>query len=195
MTEEAAAWAAGSKTVAGTDEAGAGPLAGPVVAAAVVLDPLRVPDGLDDSKKLTPRRRATLFHEILASAHVAVASVSAREIDRTDVRKARLLAMSRAVAALPVKADHVLVDGDAMPFLPCPATCLVHGDAKSLSVAAASIVAKESRDAMMRTACAAWPGYGFSRHAGYGTRQHLEALARLGPCPIHRMSFAPLRAD
>jgi ribonuclease HII len=179
----------------GVDEAGRGPLAGPVVTAAVVLDPSAIPPGLDDSKKLDAETRARLFDLICASAHVAVASASAREIDRTNIRAATLAAMARAVAALPVRPALALIDGrDVPPGLSIPGRALVKGDQLSVSIAAASIIAKVVRDRMMIAADAAWPGYGFADHKGYGTARHLDAIARLGPCPLHRMSFAPLQA-
>lgn len=186
----------GLRRIAGIDEAGRGPLAGPVVAAAVVLDRDRLPDGLDDSKKLDAAERERLFVEILASAQVGIASASATEIDRFNIRGATLIAMRRALHALPQTPCHVLVDGrDIPPLLRCPGTAVISGDALSLSIAAASIVAKVTRDRIMRRACPAFAGYGFSRHMGYGTPEHLAAIARLGPSPLHRMSFRPLRAD
>ncbi|MCB8838757.1 ribonuclease HII [Aurantimonas sp. VKM B-3413] len=193
---EAALLSAGARHVAGIDEAGRGPLAGPVVAAAVILDPARMPNGLNDSKKLVMEERERLFAEILASACVGFASASALEIDRFNIRGATLLAMRRALQALGQQPCHVLVDGrDLPPRLSCPGTAVISGDALSLSIAAASIVAKVARDRMMRRACPAYDGYGFSRHMGYGTAEHLAAIERLGPCPIHRLSFRPLRAD
>ncbi|WP_232845808.1 ribonuclease HII [Aurantimonas marina] len=186
----------GLRRIAGIDEAGRGPLAGPVVAAAVVLDRNRLPDGLDDSKKLDAAQRERLFVEVLASAQVGIASASAAEIDRFNIRGATLIAMRRALHALPQAPCHVLVDGrDIPPLLRCPGTAVISGDALSLSIAAASIVAKVTRDRIMRRACRAYAGYGFSRHMGYGTPEHLAAIVRLGPSPLHRMSFRPLRAD
>lgn len=179
--------------VCGVDEAGRGPLAGPVVTAAVILDPNAIPPGLDDSKRLDAETRARLFDLICASAHVAVASASAGEIDRTDIRAATLAAMARAVSALPVRPVLALIDGrDVPPGLAMPGRALVKGDQLSVSIAAASIIAKVTRDRMMMAADAAWPGYGFADHKGYGTARHLDAIARLGPCSLHRMSFAPL---
>lgn len=184
----------GFSFIAGLDEAGRGPLAGPVVAAAVVLDPSTTPPGLNDSKALSRKARESLFEEIMASALVGVASVSAREIDATDIRKASLSAMRRAVLALPVKAGYALVDGrDVPPGLSCPARALVKGDARCLSIAAASIVAKVMRDRMMTRAAAIHPLYGFDSHMGYGSARHLSAIAMHGPCILHRMSFRPLR--
>lgn len=182
--------------VAGLDEAGRGPLAGPVVAAAVVLDPGCIPGGLDDSKALKPARRELLYEAILTSSMVAVASASAREIEATDIRAASLAAMRRALNALPVKADYALVDGRDVPErLDCMARALVKGDARSLSIAAASIVAKVTRDRMMRRAAKHYPQYGFESHMGYGAQRHLKAIAEHGPCPLHRMTFRPMRKD
>ncbi|MBO3759066.1 ribonuclease HII [Ciceribacter sp. L1K23] len=182
--------------VAGTDEAGRGPLAGPVVAAAVILDPDDIPDGLDDSKKLTAARRDELFDEILLRATVSIASSSAELIDRIDIRKASLDAMRRAVAGLPVPPAHVLADGrDIPPGLPCGADALVQGDGRSYSIAAASIVAKVSRDRMMARASRVFPAYGFETHAGYATVTHRDAIVVHGACVLHRMSFRPLRKD
>ncbi|MBC7282774.1 ribonuclease HII [Hoeflea sp.] len=186
----------GFRFVAGLDEAGRGPLAGPVVAAAVILDPDSIPDGLNDSKVLKPARREHLFEIIMASCHVGIASASAREIERTDIRVASLMAMRCAVAALPVRADYALVDGrDVPPGLECQARALIKGDARSLSIAAASIVAKVMRDRMMIRAALVHPGYGFDTHMGYGAPKHLAAIAEHGPCPLHRMTFRPLRRD
>ncbi len=191
---EGRARAEGRWPVAGLDEVGRGPLAGPVVAAAVILDPERIPDGLDDSKKLSCEVREALCIEIMATAHVAVASSSARRIDGTDIRKASLDAMRRALAALPVAPAHVLVDGRDLPDgLTCRAEAIVKGDARCLSIAAASIVAKVTRDRMMQRAHPLFPGYGFDSHVGYATRVHRAAIARIGPCPLHRLSFRPLR--
>lgn len=183
----------GFRCVAGLDEVGRGPLAGPVVAAAVVLDPKRMPDGLADSKALTAARRDQLFHAILASARVGVASVSAVEIDRINIRQASLLAMCRALAALPCEPDFALVDGNDPPALPCEVETVVKGDASIASVAAASIVAKVIRDRLMARQAILFPEFGFAENAGYGTPAHLAALTRHGPCALHRRSFAPVR--
>jgi ribonuclease HII len=181
--------------VAGVDEVGRGPLAGPVVVAAVVLDPGRPIVGLADSKALTPARRAELATTILSEARaVAFASASPASIDRLNIRAATLKAMAQAVSALSVRPDHVLVDGRDALSLCCPSTAVIGGDARVPDIAAASIVAKVMRDALMARLDLACPGYGFARHAGYGVPAHLEALRRLGPCPAHRMSFAPVRA-
>jgi len=184
----------GLRHIAGVDEAGRGPLAGPVVAAAVVLDPKRIPQGLDDSKKLAKPVREALFLEIVATADIAWASVPAAEIDRLNIRGATLAAMTAAVAGLACEADAALIDGRDVPAgLVRIGTAIVGGDATSLSIAAASIVAKVVRDRLMAQACLSFPAYGFSAHAGYGTPQHLRALGTHGPCPLHRMSFAPVR--
>lgn len=185
----------GLKLVAGVDEAGRGPLAGPVVAAAVILDPKRIPEGLNDSKKLTMAAREALYGQILATAEVSVVAASVLRIDTTDIRKATLWAMTRAVAGLHGAPDHVIVDGnDVPPGLPCGGEAFVKGDGRSVSIAAASIIAKVTRDRMMMRAAAHYPDYGFERHMGYGTAVHLAALSRLGACPLHRASFAPIRA-
>ncbi len=188
--------------VAGVDEAGRGPLAGPVAAAAVILDPADIPDGLDDSKRLRPEVRDALHDAILARALcVSVAFASAVEIDAINIRQATHAAMRRAVAALAIAPAHVLVDGNDLPAMLhggkaiAGAETIVRGDASSASIAAASIIAKVTRDRLMRRLCAAHPLYGFSRHMGYPTPGHLEAIARHGPSPYHRLSFAPLRRD
>jgi len=180
--------------VAGVDEAGRGPLAGPVVASAVILDPRRIPKGLNDSKQLTAAKREELYEEILATADVAISSLSALAIDQTNILKASLEAMRRAVASLPKRARFVLIDGrDVPPGLTCPGKALVKGDARSFSIAAASIVAKVTRDRMMQAAGLTFPQYGFEQHAGYATEVHREAITNHGPCAIHRMTFSPFR--
>jgi len=182
--------------VAGSDEVGRGPLAGPVVAAAVILDPDNIPTGLNDSKKLSARKRALLFEAICASAEVSIASSSAQHIDRGNILKASLDAMRRAVTALSRKPALVLTDGrDIPPGIACPAQAIIKGDARSLSIAAASIVAKVTRDRMMENAASVYPAYGFDGHAGYGTARHRQTIAEDGPCPLHRMSFRPMRQD
>ena len=182
--------------VAGTDEAGRGPLAGPVVAAAVVLDPKNIPDGLHDSKKLSAARREFLFAQILSSATVSIAASAARHIDGSDIRKASLDAMRRAVCGLSVAPMLVLADGRDVPDgLPCTGQAIIRGDGRSLSIAAASIVAKVMRDRMMSRAGEVYPAYGFGVHAGYGTEIHRTAITIHGPCPLHRMTFRPLRID
>lgn len=191
---EARLRARGVWPVAGVDEVGRGPLAGPVVAAAVILDPDDILDGLNDSKKLTKAARERLHDAIMARAlHVSIASVSAYEIDATDIRKASLAAMSRAVAALPVAPAHVLVDGRDRPALACPCDAIIGGDALVASIAAASIIAKVVRDAMMTRLDAIPPHYGFGKHMGYGSAAHRAAIGVHGASPWHRLSFAPLR--
>lgn len=183
----------GSQHVAGVDEVGVGPLAGPVVAAAVILPSLVDLRGLDDSKRLSPLQRERLDAEIRVQAvAVAVAEVSPLEVDRMNVLRASLTAMRRAVEALGVRPDHVLVDAHTIPDIEIPQTPLIGGDGRDGSIAAASIVAKVHRDAIMRDLDTRHPGYGFARHKGYGTQEHLAALARLGPSVIHRHSFAPV---
>jgi ribonuclease HII len=184
----------GHGTIAGLDEVGRGPLAGPVVAAAVVLDLGRVPKGLADSKALPLDRREELFAEIVAVSQVGIASIPHREIDQRNIRQASLLAMCRALAALPCIPDLALVDGNDPPNLPCPVHTIVKGDAQIASIAAASIVAKVVRDRMMKRLAAHFPDYGFSTNVGYSTATHLSALSSTGPCPFHRRSFAPVRA-
>lgn len=187
---------AGHWPVAGADEAGRGPLAGPVVAAAVILDPERIPEGLNDSKQLSVLRREALFVEILATATVSIASSSAARIDITDIRKASLDAMRRAICSLAVPASYVLTDGLDVPFgLACPGKAVVKGDARSFSIAAASIVAKVTRDRMMARAGDVFPAYGFASHVGYGTPEHRAGIEKHGPCSLHRMSFRPLRRE
>jgi ribonuclease HII len=180
--------------VAGVDEVGRGPLAGPVVAAAVILDPANIPDGLADSKRLTARTREDLCALILESAlGVGIASIGAREIDATNIRIATLKAARNAVAALSLRPVLVLIDGRDACDVPCTCEAIVRGDASVASIAAASIVAKVTRDAMLARLDVRWPDYGFARHAGYATAQHREALKHRGPCPEHRFSFAPLK--
>ncbi len=187
--------------IAGVDEAGRGPLAGPVFAAAAVIDRARATRTLlkliDDSKKLTPDRRERAYDSMIASGVVqfAVAEASVEEIDRINILQATFLAMRRAVQALAPPPDMVLVDGNrAPPGLGCRAETIVGGDAHCYSIAAASIFAKVARDRHMATLAETFPGYGWESNRGYGSAQHLEAISRLGPTPHHRMSFAPLRA-
>ena len=181
--------------VAGVDEAGRGPLAGPVVAAAVILDPRRPIDGLADSKTLTARRRERLHDLICEHAlSVSVAEAAVDEIDRLNILQATLLAMQRAVAGLRLLPQRVVVDGNRLPSLVITAAALVHGDAKVAAISAASIIAKVRRDRLCADLHAAHPAYGFDVHKGYPTAAHLEALKRHGPCAVHRRSFAPVRA-
>ena len=178
----------------GIDEAGRGPLAGTVFAAAVILDGARPIRGLADSKVLAPERREELAARIRERAIAwAVAQASVEEIDAINILQATLLAMRRAVEALQVAAEYALVDGNCMPRLPIPGRTIVAGVAIEKSISAASILAKTSRDALMRTMDACHPGYGFAHHMGYATPEHLDCLQRLGPCVIHRRSFAPVR--
>ena len=178
--------------VAGCDEAGRGPLAGPVVAAAVILDPDRIPRGLNDSKKLDAAAREKLYEKICASAQVAVAFGAVARIDRDNILRASLWALARAVKALPVAPKLVFVDGNMKIDCGCDCQAVVSGDALVLSVAAASIVAKVTRDRLMVRLGLAHPGYGFERHMGYSVPEHFAALARLGPTIHHRKSFAPV---
>jgi ribonuclease HII len=180
--------------VAGCDEAGRGPLAGPVVAAAVVLDPERIPRGLNDSKKLDAEEREKLYDKICATAQVAVAFGSTARIDRDNILRASLWALARAVKALPVQPRLVYVDGNNRIDIGCSCEAVVSGDALVTSIAAASIVAKVTRDRLMARLGLAHPGYGFERHMGYSVPEHFEALARLGPTIHHRRSFAPVAA-
>jgi ribonuclease HII len=179
--------------IAGVDEAGRGPLAGPVVAAAVILDRKRIPKGLNDSKQLSADAREELFVLIMERAiAVGVGEAGVDEIDLINIRQATHMAMARAVRALSIAANFALVDGNDAPALPCPCDTIVDGDAKSVSIAAASIIAKVTRDRMMRALHDEHPHYGWVRNKGYGTAEHLEALGRHGPCHHHRRSFAPV---
>ena len=178
--------------VAGVDEAGRGPWAGPVVAAAVVLDAGSVPAGVTDSKQLSRTRREALFAALRASARIGVGAASVAEIDRLNILAATLVAMRRAIDDLGVAPAHVLIDGNRLPELACPATTVVGGDRRSLSIAAASIVAKVTRDRIMARLARRYPGFGWERNAGYGTPEHRSALDRLGVTPHHRRSFAPV---
>jgi ribonuclease HII len=181
--------------VAGVDEAGRGPLAGPVLAAAVMLDPRKPIAGLRDSKKLSPKRREHLHEQILEHALCcSVALASVEEIERLNILQATLLAMQRAVAGLRLRPVRVLVDGNRLPALDLPAQAVVQGDDRVAAIAAASIVAKVQRDRLCDAWHAQYPDYGFDRHKGYGTAAHLEALQRCGPTPLHRRGFAPVAA-
>jgi len=192
---ERAALKRGVWPVAGCDEAGRGPLAGPVVAAAVILDPKRVPRGLDDSKKLDPETRERLHARICASAQVAVACAPPWRIDRDNILRASLWALARAVTALPVKPQLVFVDGRDRIDIGCECRPVIGGDAIIASIAAASIVAKVTRDRLMTRLGLIHPGYGFEQHKGYSVPEHFAALARLGPTIHHRRSFAPVAAS
>ena len=189
---ERAAMKSGVWPVAGCDEAGRGPLAGPVVAAAVILDPKRIPRGLNDSKKLSAPEREELYYRIMDCAEVAVAFGSPARIDRDNILRASLWALARAVAALPVRPGLVFVDGRDRIDVSCDCQAVISGDALVLSIAAASIVAKVTRDALMRQIGAAHPGYGFERHMGYSVPEHVAALRKLGPTIHHRRSFSPV---
>lgn len=181
--------------VAGCDEAGRGPLAGPVVAAAVVLDPKRVPKGLDDSKRLSRQRREELFEEICATASFSVVSASPARIDRDNILRASLWALARAVHSLPETPRHVFVDGRDRLDVACGCDAVIGGDGLVLSIAAASILAKVTRDRLMVQLAQECPGYGFENHMGYAVPEHREALKRLGPSVHHRRSFAPVAAS
>ena len=183
----------GFARVAGLDEVGRGPLAGPVTAAAVVLDARRLPEGLNDSKKLSAKRRDELLPEIMAAAEVSVGHASVEEIDRLNILRAAHLAMVRALEGLPVRPDHLLIDGTMIPRdIDCPASAVVGGDARCLTIAAASIVAKCARDAIMVDLAQQHPGYGWETNMGYGVAAHLDGLKRLGVTPHHRRSFSPV---
>ena len=186
---------ANSLLVAGVDEAGRGPLAGPLAVAAVILDPARPIAGLDDSKKLSAARREALYPLIIERALAyCVVLIEPDEIDRLNIFQATMAGMSRAVAGLAVAADAALIDGNQLPQnLPCPGRAIIGGDALEPAISAASILAKVSRDRLMVALDAAHPGYGFAVHKGYPTPAHLAALQRLGPCAQHRRSFAPVR--
>jgi ribonuclease HII len=191
---ERALWDGGVTHVAGVDEAGMAPLAGPVVAGACVLPRDYRPRGIDDSKQLDRCERERLAEDIKRNAVCwAVARAEVEEIDRVNIYRAGLLALTRAVEALGIRPDHVLIDARKLPELRLPQTPIVHGDALSLTIAAASILAKTTRDALMEELDRAHPGYGFCRHKGYPTAEHFDALRRLGACPVHRRSFAPVR--
>lgn len=202
LRHERQVWAEGFVRIAGVDEVGRGPLAGPVVAAAVVFDrafaeaelhgALR---GLTDSKQLAASQRER-FHALLIGcphADIGLGMADVDEIDRINILRATHAAMARAVAGLTTPPDYILVDGLPVPGLPCRSTALVRGDARSLSIAAASVVAKVVRDAQMRKLDAEYPAYGFARHKGYGSQAHIQALYERGPCPLHRRSFRPVR--
>ena len=193
LRHERALWAQGLTRVAGVDEVGVGPLAGPLVAAAVILPAECDVRGIDDSKKLPAVRREALSAAIEACAiAIGIGVVEAGEVDRLNTYWASIEAMRRALAALPIAPEQVLTDARHIAGLAVPQLALVKGDARSYSIAAASIVAKVRRDAMMAALEERYPGYGFARHMGYGTAEHLAALARLGPCPAHRRSFQPV---
>ncbi|SDI64482.1 RNase HII [Aliiruegeria lutimaris] len=194
LSFETAAWQNGARHVAGVDEVGRGPLAGPVTAAAVILDPKAIPEGLNDSKKLSAKKRDALAEAILETAQVAIVHVGVEEIDAINILRASHLAMLRALERLPVLPDLALIDGNMAPRgLTCAGQTVVKGDAKCLSIAAASIVAKVARDRLMVDLAQQHPGYGWERNAGYPTAEHKKALRDLGVTPHHRRSFAPVR--
>jgi ribonuclease HII len=193
FTFETAVHAKGFTRVAGVDEVGRGPLAGPVTAAAVVLDAQRIPDGLNDSKKLSANQRESLFDVIVASATVSVGHASVEEIDSINILRASHLAMERAVAGLVLQCEYLLIDGNILPRgLTKPAEAIVRGDGRSLSIAAASIVAKVTRDRIMVELAQQHPGYGWETNVGYPSKSHISALQNLGVTPHHRRSFKPV---
>ena len=186
-------WSRGISGIAGVDEVGRGPLAGPVTAAAVVLDPARIPEGLNDSKKLTKRARARLYEELMQVADVSIAHASVEEIDRLNILRASHLAMMRALAGLKIPADYALIDGNMLPRdLTLPAEAIIKGDARSQSISAASIMAKTCRDCVMLSLAQQHPGYGWETNMGYGSKSHMMALQNLGVTPHHRRSFKPV---
>ena len=190
---EQAAMAKGYLRIAGVDEVGRGPLAGPVTAAAVVLDPGRIPEGLNDSKKLTKRKREALYDQIMEVADVSIAHASVEEIDAHNILRASHIAMVRALEGLKRPADYALIDGNMVPQgLALPAETIVKGDGRSQSIAAASIMAKICRDYVMLSLAQQHPGYGWETNMGYGSKSHMEALRNLGPTPHHRRSFKPV---
>jgi ribonuclease HII len=184
----------GYANVAGVDEVGRGPWAGPVVTAAVILDFAKIPQDLADSKKLTPKKREKIYEDVMQNACVGFGEASVEEIDALNIRQATLLAMWRAVEALPKRADYVVIDGrDVPPKLTQPAEAIIQGDGKILSISAASIVAKVRRDRMMAQLAEDFPHFGWAKNAGYGTAEHQAGLAAFGVTPHHRTSFAPIR--
>lgn len=183
----------GSTTICGVDEAGRGPLAGPVVAAAVILDRSCLPDGIMDSKKIPAHKRQTIFDCLMDTAMVSIGAASVEEIDQFNILGATKLAMLRAVEGLAQPAEVALIDGNQPPKLACKTHAVVKGDSLSLSIAAASIIAKVTRDRMMEDLDTLYPHYGFAKHAGYGTKSHMAAIEAHGVCPAHRRSFAPVR--
>lgn len=194
LRPERSLWSAGVTRIAGVDEVGVGPLAGPVLAAAVILPQGMAIRGIDDSKKLRPALREELAGSIRATAlSIGIGIVEPAEVDRLNIYRAALEAMRKAVAALPIPPEHLLIDARRIPALAIPQTPLIKGDARSYSIAAASIIAKVERDRIMCHLDTLYPQYGFRQHMGYGTARHLAALDRHGPSPVHRRSFAPVR--
>ena len=192
FTFESQALNDGHTIICGIDEAGRRPWAGPVVASAVILDPKNIPSGLNDSKKLTEAKREILFGPIMQTSQVCIGIVSAAEIDDINILQATFLAMQRAFAQFAIKPGLALIDGNKSPKLTCKTQTIIGGDAKSLSIAAASIIAKVTRDRIMHQHDQTYPLYGFARHKGYGTAAHVAALAIHGPCAEHRKSFEPI---
>ncbi|HSX10770.1 MAG TPA: ribonuclease HII [Chlamydiales bacterium] len=188
--------AEGFQRIAGIDEAGRGPLAGPVVAAACILPPEALFAGLNDSKQLKPEQRELLFAEIVSCPHLlyGIGIVDVKTIDRVNILQATFLAMRKAVESLPAQPDYLLIDGNQLPHFDIPTESLVEGDSLSVSIAAASIIAKVTRDRIMAELDAKWPRYGFRKHKGYATEEHLEAIHKWGPCSIHRKSFDPVKS-
>ena len=193
---ERKARAKGYALIAGVDEAGRGPLAGPVVAAACIIPEGFFLEGVNDSKQLTPQKRAMLFDRLISSSEIqyGLGVVEAEEIDQINILQATFKAMQKALERLSMTPDYVLVDGSLLPKWSYPSEAIISGDSLSYSIAAASIIAKETRDELMMAYESHHPGYGFGKHKGYGTKAHLEALQRLGPCPIHRKSFEPIKS-
>ncbi|NND49732.1 MAG: ribonuclease HII [Rhizobiales bacterium] len=194
LSFERALSARGLQPVAGIDEAGRGPIAGPVVAAAVILDQHRVPEGIRDSKELSPAKRDALFDNIMQSAEIGIGIAPVERIDADNILQATLWAMAQAANNLTSPPATVIVDGNQLPQLSCPCEAIIGGDRKSLSIAAASIIAKVTRDRMMEELARAFPQYGFERHRGYPTKAHIASLNAHGPCPHHRRSFGPVAA-
>ncbi len=183
----------GFKCIAGIDEAGRGPLAGPVVAAAVILKNTNFKAKIEDSKKLSALQREKAYQEIIYKAEIGLGIVSHKIIDRINIYKATILAMEKAVTSLSIKPDILLIDGKISLNLPCPQKSIINGDNQSCSIAAASIVAKVTRDKIMEEYSREYPQYGFKEHKGYGTKKHFLNLEKFGPCPIHRFTFAPVK--
>ena len=182
--------------IAGVDEAGRGPLAGPVVAAACIIPEGFMIDGVNDSKQLSPAKRAGIFDLLISSKDIqyGLGVIESKEIDEINILQATFKAMQRALESLKIPPDFVLVDGSLLPKWKYPSRAIVKGDSLSYSIAAASILAKETRDELMKSHEISFPGYGFGKHKGYGTKAHIEAIQRLGPCPIHRKSFEPIKS-
>ncbi len=186
----------GFRAIAGLDEVGRGPLAGPVVAAACILPEGALIEGIDDSKKLLPSDRSLIYQKILSDPHIeyGIGIIDAKEIDRINILQASLLAMTIAISRLQQQPDFLLIDGNKRPPTPIPGEAIVKGDSLSQSIAAAAIIAKEMRDQLMQAYHEQWPQYQFASHKGYATEEHLLAIQEYGPCPIHRMSFEPLKS-